>query len=111
MAVDEQYSSAMDTVDRQIIAELEAEGRLSITELAQRVKLSVSPCHRRLRELQRTGAIRGYRAVVDPGAWGPASEALFPATLIGEATGRFAESEGAFPLARSGGEGDGRLVH
>jgi DNA-binding Lrp family transcriptional regulator len=28
----------------------------------------VAPCHRRLRELERTGAIRGYRAVVDPAA-------------------------------------------
>jgi DNA-binding Lrp family transcriptional regulator len=37
-----------------------------LTELAARINLSVSPCHRRLRELERSGAIRGYRAIVDP---------------------------------------------
>jgi DNA-binding Lrp family transcriptional regulator len=52
----------MDAIDRKIIAELEAEGRLSVTALAQRVRLSVAPCHRRLRALEQAGAIRGYRA-------------------------------------------------
>ena len=56
----------MDVIDRKILAELQAEGRLTVTELAQRVALSVAPCHRRLRELERTGAIRGYRAIIDP---------------------------------------------
>jgi len=85
----------MDAVDRQIIAELETDGRLSITELAQRVKLSVSPCHRRLRELQRTGAIRGYRAVVDPGALGLGFEALVLVTMDREDSGTIAEFESA----------------
>ena len=39
---------------------------MTVTELAARVGLSVSPCHRRLRDLERSGAIRWYRAVVDP---------------------------------------------
>jgi len=89
----EQYSSAMDAIDRQIIAELESDGRLSITELAQRVKLSVSPCHRRLRELQRSGAIRGYRAVVDPASLGLGFEALVLVTMDREDTGTIAEFE------------------
>ncbi|TCO55242.1 Lrp/AsnC family transcriptional regulator [Actinocrispum wychmicini] len=66
----------MDRIDRQIIAELQRDGRLSVTDLAARVKLSVSPCHRRLRELERTGAIRGYRAIVDPTTLGLNFEAL-----------------------------------
>jgi DNA-binding Lrp family transcriptional regulator len=45
-------------VDRNILAELQQEGRLSITELAARLPLSVSRCQRRLRELERNGAIR-----------------------------------------------------
>lgn len=49
---------------------------MSVTDLAARVQLSVSPCHRRLRELERTGAIRGYRAVVDPAVLGLDFEAL-----------------------------------
>jgi DNA-binding Lrp family transcriptional regulator len=71
----------MDTIDRKIIAELEAEGRLTVTELAQRVGLSVAPCHRRLRELERTGAIRGYRAVVNPAAIGLGFEVLVFVTM------------------------------
>ncbi|HEX6674447.1 MAG TPA: Lrp/AsnC family transcriptional regulator [Actinomycetes bacterium] len=71
----------MDTIDRKIIAELQAEGRLTVTELAQRVGLSVAPCHRRLRELERAGAIRGYRAVVDPAAIGLGFEVLVQVTM------------------------------
>ena len=66
----------MDDVDRRILAELQQDGRLTVTELAARVGLSVSPCPRRLRELERSGAIGGYRAVVDPAAVGLAFEAL-----------------------------------
>ncbi|MDG9719966.1 Lrp/AsnC family transcriptional regulator [Streptomyces sp. DH24] len=66
----------MDDVDRKILAELQQGGRLTVTELAARVRLSVSPCHRRLRELERSGAISGYRAVVDPAAVGLTFEAL-----------------------------------
>ncbi|MFJ3637620.1 Lrp/AsnC family transcriptional regulator [Streptomyces sp. NPDC090112] len=71
----------MDALDRKILTELQLDGRLTITELAARVKLSVSPCHRRLRDLEREGAIRGYRAVVDPAAVGLHLEALVFATL------------------------------
>lgn len=71
----------IDSIDRKILAELEEHGRLTITELAARVRLSVSPCHRRLRELERTGAIRGYRAIVDPAAVGLGFEAIVFATL------------------------------
>ncbi|CAL9506297.1 Lrp/AsnC family transcriptional regulator [Streptomyces sp. enrichment culture] len=66
----------MDDMDRKILAELQQDGRLTVTELAARVRLSVSPCHRRLRELERSGAISGYRAVVDPAAVGLTFEAL-----------------------------------
>ena len=58
----------MDEIDRKILAELLADGRLTVTELAQRIGLSVSPCHRRVRELERAGVITGYRALVDPAA-------------------------------------------
>ncbi len=71
----------MDALDRKILAELQQDGRLTVTELAARVRLSVSPCHRRLRELERSGAIRGYRAVVDPASVGLDFEALVLATL------------------------------
>lgn len=71
----------MDALDRKILTELQLDGRLTVTELAARVGLSVSPCHRRVRDLERAGAIRGYRAVVDPSAVGLDFEALVFATL------------------------------
>lgn len=71
----------MDSVDRKILATLQVEGRLTLTDLAARVRLSVSPCHRRLRELERSGAIRGYRAVVDPAMLGLTFEALVFVTM------------------------------
>lgn len=71
----------MDATDRKILTELQLDGRLTITELAARVQLSVSPCHRRLRDLERSGAIRGYRAVVDPVSLGLTFEALVFITL------------------------------
>ncbi len=83
----------MDRIDRKIIAELQAEGRLTVTELAQRVGLSAAPCHRRLRELERTGAIRGYRAVVDPAAIGLGFEVLVQVTMDREDAATVAEFE------------------
>jgi DNA-binding Lrp family transcriptional regulator len=84
---------AMDMIDRKIIAELQAEGRLTVTELAQRVGLSVAPCHRRLRELERAGAIRGYRAVVDPAAIGLGFEVLVQVTMDREDAATVADFE------------------
>jgi DNA-binding Lrp family transcriptional regulator len=71
----------MDTIDRKILALLQEDGRLTVTELSAKVGLSVSPCHRRLRELERSGTIRGYRAVVDPAAIGLAFQALVFVTM------------------------------
>ena len=70
----------MDKVDRKILALLQENGRLTITELAAQVGLSLSPCHRR-RELERGGAIRGYRAIVDPSAVGLTFQALVFVTM------------------------------
>jgi DNA-binding Lrp family transcriptional regulator len=60
----------MDAIDRAILRHLQADGRLSNVELAERVRLSPSPCLRRVRALERAGAIRGYHADVDPAALG-----------------------------------------
>ena len=71
----------MDAVDRKILAELQNDGRLTVTELAERVKLSVSPCHRRLRDLERSGVISGYRAILDPVAVDLGFETLIFVTM------------------------------
>ena len=60
----------MDRLDRAILRQLQADGRLTNVELAERVRLSPSPCLRRVRALERAGAIRGYHADVDPAAVG-----------------------------------------
>lgn len=71
----------MDGIDRKILAVLQEDGRLTITELASRVGMSVSPCHRRLRALERAGIIRGYRAIIDPEAVGLGFQALVFVTM------------------------------
>ena len=60
----------MDHKDRQIIRELQLDGRLSNHELAERVNLSPSPCLRRLRNLEKSGIIKGYTALIDQKAYG-----------------------------------------
>src|SRR5437764_2385229 len=93
----------VDAIDRKILAVLQAEGRLTVTELAQRVSLTVAPCHRRLRELERTGVIRGYRAVIDPAAIGLGFEVLVQVTMDREdaaTIARFERGLAAIPEVR-----------
>ena len=60
----------MDAIDRRILHELGRDGRLSNTDLASRVGLSPSACSRRVADLERSGTIQGYRAIIDPVARG-----------------------------------------
>ncbi len=56
----------LDPIDRKILAELQADGRMTNVELAKRVGISAPPCLRRVRTLEDAGYIRGYHAKVDP---------------------------------------------
>lgn len=71
----------MDALDREILSALQDDGRISITDLSARVGLSLSACHRRVRELERAKAIRGYRAILAPDALGLNFEAIVFVTL------------------------------
>jgi DNA-binding Lrp family transcriptional regulator len=71
----------MDEMDRKILAELQRDGRLSLTELGERVGISLSPAHRRVRALEESGVIIGYRAVVEPSAVGLGFAAVIFVTL------------------------------
>lgn len=73
--------SLVDTIDRKILSRLQERGRLTITDLAAELALSVSACQRRVRELERSGAIRQYRAVIDPVQVGLGFEALVFVTM------------------------------
>lgn len=55
----------LDRTDRQILMELQRNGRLSNQDLADRVALSPSPCLRRVRRLEEEGYIRKYVALVN----------------------------------------------
>jgi Lrp/AsnC family leucine-responsive transcriptional regulator len=72
----------MDDVDRSILAVLDQNGRIGNAELAERVGLSPSPCLRRVRRLERTGAIRGYRAVIDPAVIGRSLRVLVGVRIV-----------------------------
>lgn len=60
----------LDGLDWRILAELQADGRVSLKELGRRVNLSAPAVADRVRRLEETGVITGYRAVVDPAAAG-----------------------------------------
>lgn len=55
----------LDTIDRKILAELQANGRMTNVELARRVGISAPPCLRRVRTLEESGYINGYHADVN----------------------------------------------
>lgn len=54
-----------DAIDRSILTQLQADGRISLSDLADKVGLSPSPCLRRIRLLERAGIISRYVAVLD----------------------------------------------
>ncbi|MEO0939088.1 MAG: Lrp/AsnC family transcriptional regulator [Pseudomonadota bacterium] len=58
-------STRLDPIDRKILAELQADGRMTNVELAKRVGISAPPCLRRVRSLEEAGLIKGYHADVD----------------------------------------------
>jgi DNA-binding Lrp family transcriptional regulator len=60
----------LDPIDRKILAELQADGRMTNVELSRRVGISAPPCLRRVRTLEESGLIRGYHAKVDARALG-----------------------------------------
>ena len=55
----------LDPIDRKILAELQADGRMTNVELSQRVGISAPPCLRRVRTLEEIGLIKGYHADVN----------------------------------------------
>ncbi len=56
----------MDTIDRKILGELQADATLPIAEIAERVGLSSTPCWRRVQKLEEAGIVRSRVALLDP---------------------------------------------
>ena len=71
----------LDRFDRAILAALAADGRMSVVDLARRIGLSKSPTQARLKRLEETGVIAGYRALVDPVRLGMAHVAFVEVRL------------------------------
>ena len=71
----------MDALDREVLLALQADGRMSNLALARSLELSPSAMLGRVRRLEAAGAIRGYRAIIDPAALGITVRALVVARL------------------------------
>jgi DNA-binding Lrp family transcriptional regulator len=68
----------LDQIDRRILQNLQADGRMTNVELARRVGITAPPCLRRVRALEEAGLIRGYHAELAPEALG------YPVTVFAQ---------------------------
>ncbi|HUX62674.1 Lrp/AsnC family transcriptional regulator [Sulfuricella sp.] len=85
----------IDRFDRQILKVLQQDGRISNQDLADRIGLSPSPCLRRVRALEESGFITGYRALVDAKALGLSLTALIHISMDQHTPERFNHFETA----------------
>jgi DNA-binding Lrp family transcriptional regulator len=71
----------MDALDAEILSLLQEEGRATLTEIASTVGLSLSACHRRFRDLEAQGVIRGFSVDLDLDLLGLTFEAIVFVTM------------------------------
>jgi len=71
----------LDRTETAILRALEEDGRLSYAELGEKVGLSKSPCWSRVRDLEKRGLIKRYRAEIDPAAVGLELHAFVQVTI------------------------------
>jgi Lrp/AsnC family leucine-responsive transcriptional regulator len=83
----------LDRYDRHILELLQKDGRISNQELADRIGLSPSPCLRRVRALEESGLISGYRAMLDAKKLGLSLMALIHISMDRHTPERFANFE------------------
>ncbi len=93
----------LDDIDWKILRELQANGRITNVELADKVGISAPPCLRRVRKLEESGVIRGYRAILNGAAVGQDLVAFCSIGLHRQSDGdlkAFAEKTKQWPLVR-----------
>ena len=90
--------SFMDRYDQQILEVLQQDGRINNQDLADRIGLSPSPCLRRVRALEESGLIAGYRAVLDAKKLGLTLMALIHVSMDVHTPARFANFEAVVKL-------------
>lgn len=83
----------LDKYDKAILAALQKDGRMSNQELADQIGLSPSPCLRRVRALEESGLIVGYRALLDAKKMGLSLMALIGISMDQHTPERFANFE------------------
>jgi Lrp/AsnC family leucine-responsive transcriptional regulator len=83
----------LDKYDKAILAALQKDGRISNQELADQIGLSPSPCLRRVRALEDSGLIVGYRALLDAKKMGLSLMALIGISMDQHTPERFANFE------------------
>lgn len=81
----------LDDIDRKIVEELQANGRITNAELAEKVGVAASTCIARVRSLVARKIITGFTASVDPRAMGLGLEVLISVTVRSGARQRIAE--------------------
>jgi len=72
----------LDRIDARIISELQKDGRKTVVDIASEVGLSGTPCARRIRQLEDSGVIQGYTAVINPGKLGLNVRAFVQVRLV-----------------------------
>jgi DNA-binding Lrp family transcriptional regulator len=93
----------LDAIDWNILKELQENGRMTNVELARRVGISAPPCLRRVKRLEETGIIQGYRALLNAPALGLDVVAFCLVGLHRQSDAElkaFAESARKWPLVR-----------
>ena len=75
---------ALDKTDRNILVQLQSDGRMTNAQLAERVHLSESACLRRVRRLESEGVIKGYATLVDQGAIGRPTNVFVEISLVSQ---------------------------
>ncbi|NBW79789.1 MAG: Lrp/AsnC family transcriptional regulator [Betaproteobacteria bacterium] len=83
----------IDRIDQQILEILQVDGRIANQDLADRIGLSPSPCLRRVRALEESGLITGYRAMLDAKKLGLSLIALVHISMDRHTPERFANFE------------------
>jgi|TARA_B100000767_G_scaffold107397_1_gene102977 DNA-binding Lrp family transcriptional regulator len=95
--------SKLDKIDREILSELQSDGRMSNVDLAKKVGISAPPCLRRVRALEESGFINGFHANIDARALGFQVKVFAMVGLISQAESDLAAFEqkcDTWPLVR-----------
>jgi Lrp/AsnC family leucine-responsive transcriptional regulator len=75
----------LDDTDRRILVVLQKSGRISNADLSEKINLSPSACHRRVQQLEQSGFIRNYVALLDPRKVDRPTTIFVEITLSGQA--------------------------